>query len=113
MILLCTTLLLIAHQILRVKYSSAAKAKTRVNSVAPAAPPASVQEYPDMSRDSDKKDGSSKEELLEVQFDEEGEMDLATMQRMLDILYKRPHNPEGYESVDGDATEYRFRKKVD
>jgi len=53
---------------------------------------------------------SNEEGMLEAQFDDEGEVDLATMQRMLDILYKRPNNPEGFESVGGDASAYRFRK---
>ena len=43
--------------------------------------------------------------------DEDGEIDLATMQRMLDILYKKPHDPEGYESLETDnQNQYRFRK---
>lgn len=48
--------------------------------------------------------------VLPVQFDEDGEMDLGTLQRMLDILYKRPMDPEGLEKVDAGASEYHFRK---
>ncbi|WFC98874.1 hypothetical protein MYAM1_001607 [Malassezia yamatoensis] len=47
-----------------------------------------------------------------VQFDEDGEIDLATMQRMLDILYKKPQNPEGYSSLETeDKNQYRFLKQ--
>ena len=113
-ILALTTLLLVTHQLWRLKYSPGAKSKDVVNSAAPAAPPTmGMQAYPDPQHGSDIVDAGNKEELLGVQFDDDGEMDLATMQRMLDILYKRPQNPEGYDSVDGDATEYRFRKKVE
>ncbi|WFD42963.1 hypothetical protein MPSI1_001614 [Malassezia psittaci] len=49
---------------------------------------------------------------LAVQFDEDGEIDLATMQRMLDILYKKPQNPEGYSSLETeDKNQYRFLKQ--
>ncbi|WFD35010.1 hypothetical protein MCUN1_001856 [Malassezia cuniculi] len=34
-------------------------------------------------------DEDSEDDLLEVQFDEDGEIDLGTMQRMLDILYRQ------------------------
>ena len=52
-------------------------------------------------------------DMLQVQFDDDGEMDLGTFQRMLDILYKRPVDPEGLEPMDSDATEYRFRRPAD
>lgn len=52
------------------------------------------------------------EGMLEVQFDDEGELDMGTMERMLDILYKRPKEMKGYEAIPGEnENEYRFRKK--
>lgn len=52
------------------------------------------------------------EGYLPVQFDDEGELDMGTLERMLDILYKRPKEMEGYETVDTDEGSYRFRKKA-
>lgn len=50
---------------------------------------------------------------LPVQFDEDGELDLGTMERMLDILYKRPTEMEGYEALDTAPGSYRFRKQAE
>lgn len=50
---------------------------------------------------------------LPVQFDEDGELDIGTMERMLDILYKRPTEMEGYEALDTAPGSYRFRKQAD
>ena len=47
-----------------------------------------------------------------MQFDEQGEMDMGTMERMLDILYKRPNDMEGYESMEAEPGSYRFRKQA-
>lgn len=80
-ILMATTALLIAQQVYR--YWS------RV----PAPPPTSDKQY------------------LPVQFDEQGEMDMGTMERMLDILYKRPNDMEGYETMETEPGSYRFRKQ--
>ena len=55
---------------------------------------------------------TSDEQYLPVQFDEQGEMDMGTMERMLDILYKRPNDMEGYESMEAEPGSYRFRKKA-
>ena len=52
------------------------------------------------------------EQYLPVQFDEQGEMDMGTMERMLDILYKRPNDMEGYESMEAEPGSYRFRKQA-
>lgn len=55
---------------------------------------------------------TSDEQYLPVQFDEQGEMDMGTMERMLDILYKRPKDMEGYESMEAEPGSYRFRKQA-
>lgn len=55
---------------------------------------------------------TSDEQYLPVQFDEQGEMDMGTMERMLDILYKRPNEMEGYESMEAEPGSYRFRKQA-
>lgn len=55
---------------------------------------------------------SETESMLPVQFDENGELDLGTMERMLDILYKRPQEMDGYEALDAEEGAYRFRKQT-
>ncbi|WFD18814.1 hypothetical protein MCAP1_001025 [Malassezia caprae] len=91
-ILAITTLLLVAQQLYRLKRHAS---ETSPASVAVA--PAAVQD-----------EGS-----LPVQFDEDGELDLGTMERMLDILYKRPTEMKGYEALDTAPGSYRFRKQAD
>ena len=34
------------------------------------------------------------------------------MERMLDILYKRPDEMEGYEAMEAETGSYRFRKET-
>lgn len=102
-----TTLFVVAHQVWRLFGKSAtavwtapsdASTTPAVPGAHPAAPGISLGEAGDIA----------------VQFEEDGEMDLATMQRMLDILYKGPRKPEGFESVDtADEGTYRFRKEAD
>ena len=102
-VLAITTLALLVHQFWRLHGRSTPSAMFRratdeVGSVLtePHSPDATTEE------------GSDR---LPVQFDEDGDIDLATMQRMLDILYKKPHDPEGYESLETDnQNQYRFRK---
>ncbi|KAI3620677.1 hypothetical protein CBS9595_002644 [Malassezia furfur] len=102
-VLAVTTLALVAHQFWRLhgrSTPSAAfrRAKNEVGSVV-------TEQY---GTNPSTEGGSDR---LPVQFDEDGEIDLATMQRMLDILYKKPRDPEGYESLEtNNKNEYRFRK---
>ncbi|WFC94887.1 hypothetical protein MBRA1_001525 [Malassezia brasiliensis] len=102
-VLAITTLALLVHQFWRLYGRSTPniafrRAKNEVGSI--------VTEHYDMDPLSE--EGSDR---LAVQFDEDGEIDLATMQRMLDILYKKPRDPEGYESLEtSNKNEYRFRK---
>lgn len=105
LLLAVTTVLLIAHQAWRLHRRSAPRAPL------PSSRPADM---PLTSSDHIHQDASlvqPDDPTVPVQFDENGEMDLATMQRMLDILYKGPRDPEGYQSLDTkNQGEYRFRK---
>lgn len=106
-VLAFTTVLFVAHQVWRV-YNASAKSQTPT--AGPITGMAPVQQEHPAAPGTPAQVVANEEGMLEVQFDDEGEVDLATMQRMLDILYKRPNNPEGFESVGGDASAYRFRK---
>lgn len=55
---------------------------------------------------------SQEEQYLPVQLDDDGELDMGTMERMLDILYKRPDEMEGYEAMEAEPGSYRFRKET-
>lgn len=105
-ILALTTLALVAHQYWRLNGRASpqdlvARGMQKVQS---------FMHTTTATKDSDSTESSEKDQIP-VQFDEDGELDLATMQRMLDILYKQPSDPEGYESLEtNDKNEYRFRK---
>lgn len=96
-ILVVTTVLVIAQQALRWRYG---RLNWPVSSGAPEA-----DSGVDLSVAAD-------ENMLPVQFDEDGELDLGTMERMLDILYKRPQDMDGYEALEADSGSYRFRKNA-
>ena len=104
-ILLLTTVLLVGLQALRfyyrgptafrpleawtkAKYSSLTNSNQPSSASAPAAPaivPGQGVVDHDVVEDGDEMDGE-----LEAQFDDDGNLDMATVQRMLDLLYKRP-----------------------
>ena len=90
-ILAVTTLLLVAQQLYRLRRHAPV-------------PPTSTAMAPAVTHE---------EGNLPVQFDEDGELDLGTMERMLDILYKRPTEMEGYEALDTAPGSYRFRKQAE
>lgn len=122
-----TTVLLILHQawrlntkrasaldVLRGKLKDTASVPARTAShVAPGVTPAAAPATDDSTPGTVPGSRDVPADMLQVQFDDDGEMDLGTFQRMLDILYKRPVDPEGLEPMDSDATEYRFRRPAD
>lgn len=97
-LLAITTLLLVAQQLYRLR-----RYTPLVHRSAPLAPLSAVNTAPVPVQE---------EGNLPVQFDEDGELDLGTMERMLDILYKRPTEMEGYEALDTAPGSYRFRKQA-
>ncbi|PKI85824.1 hypothetical protein MVES1_000309 [Malassezia vespertilionis] len=104
-----TTIALAGFQFLRLRTMRSKRVQIRT-----AAPPsAMVAQVAQSEKLSPVEPGTEGE--VEVQFDETGELDLGTMQRLLDIMYRGPKDPEGYKSVeqDVDAQEgaYRFRKE--
>lgn len=108
LVLVVTTLIVGTHQVWRL-YQQATPLPAALSRSATEAKSA-VDAY--LARDTVKDTPGAESGTLPVQFEEDGELDMATMQRMLDILYQRPAEREGYEKLETDNKhEYRFRKE--
>ncbi|WFD32351.1 hypothetical protein MSPP1_003396 [Malassezia sp. CBS 17886] len=104
-VLAISTFVFVAFQVWRLQSSYASLQQVKAW-ITPSSHNIMVEGLEELVEDGQDADGS-----LEMQFDEDGAIDLATMQRMLDVLYKGPNRKEGYENLDADEASYRYKKE--